>query len=139
MKHSHNGFTLIEVTTVLVIISVLSVLAVKHMGGSQILVYGEADRLAADLQYAQSLAMSRAQDVAVAITGSGWHLGGGFHFADGKTSRTTRPEVTVADATTVVFRYPDGKVDTDRTITLQGRSGSIDVKVYGETGYVEIQ
>jgi hypothetical protein len=39
----------------------------------------------------------------------------------------------------VVFRNPDGKVDSDQTITLQRGTGSLVVKVYGETGYVEIE
>jgi len=134
----HNGFTLIEIAAVLVIIAILSTLAVKHMGGTGMSVYGEADRLVADLRYAQSLAMTRGQDVTVSVSGNGWSLGGGLTFADGESNRT-RPEVSFAASTTVEFKYPDGKVDSDLTITLQRRSQSIDVKVYGGTGYVEIQ
>jgi prepilin-type N-terminal cleavage/methylation domain-containing protein len=139
LKHNHKGFTLIEIAATLVIIAILSFLAVRHMGGSEIFVYSDADRLMADLRYAQSLAMSRAQDVTVSVSGNGWSLGGGLAFADGETSRTTRPEVSFASSTTVAFRYPDGRVDSDQTITLQRGGDSIGVKVYGETGYVEIQ
>lgn len=138
-KHSHNGFTLIEIAAVLVIIAILATLTIKHMGGGGIAMYGEADRLVADLRYAQSLAMTMAQDVTVTVTESGWGLEGGLKFADGETNRTTRPDVSFAAGTTVVFTYPDGKVDSDQTITLQRGSDSVNVKVYGETGYVEIQ
>jgi MSHA pilin protein MshC len=135
---NHKGFTLIEIAAVLVIIAILSVLAVKRMGGTGISAYGDADQLVADLRYAQSLAMTRAQDVTVTVTGNGWSLGGGLRFADGETNRT-RPEVSFPADTTVVFRNPDGKVDSDQTITLQRGTGSLVVKVYGETGYVEIE
>jgi prepilin-type N-terminal cleavage/methylation domain-containing protein len=139
LKCNHNGFTLIEIAAVLVIIAILSTLAVKHMGSSGISMYGDADHLVADLRYAQSLAMSRGQDVTFTVTSGGWSLGGVLHFADGETSRTTRPGVSIASGTTVVFKYPDGTVDSDQTITLQRGSHSINVKVYGVTGYVEIQ
>jgi type II secretion system protein H len=135
----HSGFTLIEIAAVLVIIAILSTLAVKRMGGSGISAYGDADRLVADLRYAQSLAMTRAQDVTVTITGSGWNLSGGLRFADSETSRTTRQGVSFSASTSVIFRSPYGKVDSDQTITLLRGSDSIVVKVYGETGYVEIE
>lgn len=138
--HRHNGFTLIEIAAVLVIIAILSTLAVKHMGEGGMSVYGEADRLAADLRYAQSLAMTRAQTVTVTVTVSGWGLEDGLRFADGETNRTIRDsKVSIVAGTEVEFQYPDGKVASDQTITLQRGSHSVDVKVYGETGYVEIQ
>jgi prepilin-type N-terminal cleavage/methylation domain-containing protein len=147
--HRHNGFTLIEIAAVLVIIAILSTLAVKHMGGTGMSAYGEADRLVADLRYAQSLAMTRAQAVTVTVKvscdsgESCWYLEGEegeLPFADGETERTVHdPKVSIAADTTVEFQYPDGKVDSDQTLTLQQGSHSIDVKVYGGTGYVEIQ
>jgi len=137
--HHHSGFTLIEIAAVLVIIAILSTLAVKHMGGTGISAYSEADRLLADLRYAQSLSMTRTQDVIVNITTSGWSLTGGLKFADGKTSRTTREGVSFSAATSVTFKAPSGKVESGQTITLQRGSDSIVVKVYEETGYVEIE
>jgi prepilin-type N-terminal cleavage/methylation domain-containing protein len=140
-KHSHNGFTLIEIAAVLVIIAILSTLSLKLMGSGGITMYGDADRLVADLRYAQSLAMTMAQDVTVTIEEDGWKLEGGLKFADGKTDRTddVSDDVSIAAGTTVLFSSPDGKVDSDQTITLQRGSDSVNVKVHAETGYVEIQ
>ena len=135
----HNGFTLIEIAAVLIIIALLTTLAVKRMGNVGISAYGDADCLVADLRYAQSLSMTRTQDVTVNITTSGWNLSGGLRFADGEASRTTRQGVSISASTSVIFRSSSGKVDSDQTITLQRRSDSIVVKVYGETGYVEIK
>ena len=138
-KIGHNGFTLIEIAAVLVIIALLSAMAVKRMGNVGISAYSDADRLVADLRYAQSLSMTRTQDVTVTITAGGWDLTGGLKFADGETSRTTREGVSFSSATSVTFRASSGKVDSDQTITLQRGSDSLVVKVYGETGYVEIE
>lgn len=137
-----NGFTLIELAAVLVIIALLTTLAVKRMGNVGITAYSQADRLVSDLRYAQSLAMTRAQDVTVDITltPNGWEFSdAGLRFADGETSRTTRQGVTFSASTSVTFKSPNGDVVSDQTITLQRGSDSIVVKVYGETGYVEIQ
>ncbi len=134
-----DGFTLIEMAAVLVIIALLTTLAVKRMGNVGISAYSDADRLVADLRYAQSLSMTRTQDVTVNVTTSGWNLSGGLRFADGEASRTSREGVSFSAATSVTFRASSGKVDSDQTITLQRGSDSIVVKLYGETGYVEIE
>jgi prepilin-type N-terminal cleavage/methylation domain-containing protein len=141
----HSGFTLIEIAAVLVIIAILSTLAVKRMGGSGISAYGDADRLVSDLRYAQSLAMSRAPDdeddeVTVETTANGWNLNGGFSFQDGETGRTFSG-VSVSPGISITFEYPKGSVDlgSDTEIMLTRGTKTITVRVYDETGYVEIQ
>ncbi|MCF8113646.1 MAG: GspH/FimT family pseudopilin [Desulfotignum sp.] len=136
----YKGFTILEVIAVLVIIAVVSTLAIKQMGGIWISAYSDADRLVSDLRYAQSLSMTRAQDVTVTITSSGWNLSGGLRFADGETARQTGQGVTFPSGSRIslTFEEPKGKVDSDKTITLERGSNSITVKVYGGTGYVEI-
>jgi prepilin-type N-terminal cleavage/methylation domain-containing protein len=144
LECNHNGFTLIEIAAVLVIIAILSTLAVKHMGGSGISLYGEADRLVADLRYAQSLAMSRAPDdeddeVTVKTSANGWNLNGVFSFPDGETGRT-RSGLSVSPDISITFEYPKGSVNlgSDTDIVLTRGSNTITVRVYDETGYVEI-
>jgi prepilin-type N-terminal cleavage/methylation domain-containing protein len=138
--YDYKGFTILEVIAVLVIIAVLSTLAVKQMGGIWISAYSDADRLVSDLRYAQSLAMTRTQDVTVTITSSGWNLSGSQRFADGETARQTGQGVTIPPGSRIslTFEEPKGTVDSDKTITLERGSNSIIVKVYGGTGYVEI-
>jgi prepilin-type N-terminal cleavage/methylation domain-containing protein len=147
---SHRGFTLIEIAAVLVIIAILSTLAVKHMGGSGISLYGDADQLVADLRYAQSLAMTRAPDESggyngkVTITttedGDGWNLNGGFSFPDGENSRTPSGLAVTPDIS-ITFEYPKGSVDkgADTDIVLTRGTKTITItRVYDETGYVEM-
>jgi prepilin-type N-terminal cleavage/methylation domain-containing protein len=140
LKCNYNGFTLIEIAAVLVIIAILSTLAVRHMGSSGISVYGDADRLVADLRYAQSLAMTRSQNITVEIKSNSWEISD-LSFADGETARTEQG-VTFPPGSriSITFKYPKGSVDlgSDQTITLQRGDNSIAVKVYDETGYVEI-
>lgn len=165
----HSGFTLIEIAAVLVIIAILSTMAVKHMGSSGISIYGDADRLVADLRYAQSLAMTRAPDedgvyngeVTITTTedGDGWCLdqdGDGscldndekddedkFWFADGAREDWELRDGTITPDISITFKYPKGKVvnaaSDPTTITLQRGDNSIIINVYSETGYVEIQ
>jgi prepilin-type N-terminal cleavage/methylation domain-containing protein len=156
-KRSHNGFTLVEIVAVLVIIAILTTLAVKHLGSSGISLYGEADRLVADLRYAQFLAMSRAPDeggdydgeVTVITTDTGWKLDNEgktdkLWFADGaREDWEIREGTIITPDVSITFKHPKGKVvnaaSDPTTITLQRDGDSIVINVYSETGYVEIQ
>lgn len=157
-KLCNKGFTLIEIAAVLVIIAILSTLAVKHMGSSGVSLYGEADRLVADLRYAQTIAMNRAPDdpddedyVRVEINANGWYLPYNeekndedkLWFADGKRdSWTVNASVAITQASDITFKYPKGAVDLGadyQDIFLTQGSKSITIRVYDETGYVEIQ
>jgi prepilin-type N-terminal cleavage/methylation domain-containing protein len=142
---SHRGFTLIEIAAVLVIIAILSTLAVKHMGGSGISLYGDADRLVADLRYAQSLAMSRGMNVQVSFNSNDldWELKDALSFSDGTTGRNLSGVSVSPDDISITFIYPKGAVDLGESdhqdIVLTKKSKSITIRVYDETGYVEIQ
>jgi type II secretion system protein H len=154
--HCNSGFTLIEIAAVLVIIAILSTLAVTHMGGSKISLYGEADHLVADLRYAQTIAMTRAPDggeVTVKIEGDGWYLLNNkdkdeedkeLWFADGKRDfwEVKDDSVTIAPNIDITFTYPKGAVDLGeldyQDIVLTRGNKSITIRVYDETGYVEI-
>jgi MSHA pilin protein MshC len=56
-----QGFTLIELVTVLLLISILAVVAINQWPGSSINLSAQADQLANDIRYTQSLAMNRGQ------------------------------------------------------------------------------
>jgi prepilin-type N-terminal cleavage/methylation domain-containing protein len=137
--YHYSGFTLIEIAAVLVIIAILSTLAVKHMGSSNISAYGDADRLVADLRYAQSLTMTRSQNITVEIKSNSWEISD-LSFADGSEERETKHGVTFPSESriSIEFEKPKGTVDSEKTIELKRGNKTIRVKVY-ETGYVEIQ
>jgi len=56
-----QGFTLIELVTVLLLVAILSVTAINQWPGSGINLSAQADQLANDIRYTQSLAMNRGQ------------------------------------------------------------------------------
>jgi prepilin-type N-terminal cleavage/methylation domain-containing protein len=146
LKHGHNGFTLIEIAAVLVIIAILSTLAVSNMEVSKFSLYGDADQLVADLRYAQTIAMTRApndededDEVKVETTANGWSLNGEFSFPDGETIRSLSG-LSVTPDISISFEYPKGSVDkgVDTDIVLARGTKTITVRIYDKTGYVEI-
>lgn len=146
MHKLNHGFTIIEIISILVILGILSVVAVTRMSGLWISAYGDADRLVSDLRYAQSLAMTRAyragdevDKVEINIDSDGWNFASGsWRFADGESSRNVRWGVDISGSN-VVFKYPFGNLEGDDVnITLTRGVNSIKVKVYADTGYVEI-
>ena len=68
----HSGFTLIELIIVIVLISILSVVAVmKSTSVSDLTARSQADKLAADLRHAQSLAASWGRNLQLKVTMAG--------------------------------------------------------------------
>ncbi|MCF8076725.1 MAG: prepilin-type N-terminal cleavage/methylation domain-containing protein, partial [Desulfotignum sp.] len=138
----NSGFTLIEMALVLVIIAFFTTLAVKHMGGSEMSAYGDADRLVADLRYAQFLAMTRSKNITVEIKSDGWTISD-LSFADGVGSddkRETEHGVTFPSGSRIKIEFstPKGTVDSEKNIELKRGNKTVRLKIY-QTGYVEIQ
>lgn len=142
-----SGFTAIELIAVLVILGVFSAVAVSRLSGLSVSIYGDADRLASDLRYAQTLSMIHAQaleganTVTVNISQNGWSfpLNTRWRFADGEPGRTLRWADRIAGAD-VSFEYPYGTIQSDYDVDLviERRNKTITVRVYADTGYVEI-
>jgi len=56
-----RGFTLTEVVMVMVVIAIISVIALPRMGNAPVLVSTQAEQLAGDIRYVQTLAMTQGQ------------------------------------------------------------------------------
>lgn len=69
-----KGFTLIELIMVMVVLSVLAALASMRMPGDGINVGAQAEQLASDIRYTQSMAMSRGQRFRVNFTSSTYQI-----------------------------------------------------------------
>ena len=69
-----KGFTLIELIMVMVVVAVLAVVASMRMPGDGINVSAQAEQLASDIRYTQSLAMSRGQRFQINFTASSYQI-----------------------------------------------------------------
>ena len=71
---SVQGFTLIEVIVVLVLIGILAIYATTRMGDAQFKAVAEADALRAALRYAQSRAMADVYTWGISVSGGSYQL-----------------------------------------------------------------
>ena len=69
---SNGGFTLVELIVLLLVIAVIAVLAAPKMGSEQVSVATEAEQLAGDIRYVQTLAMTQAQRYRINLTATGY-------------------------------------------------------------------
>ena len=64
MKHHQNGFTLIEITAVLVLMAIISAYVIgRSINTEQIDLAGQTDKIRNQIRYAQSTAMKRSDAV----------------------------------------------------------------------------
>lgn len=149
------GFSLFELALVLVIVGVLAVYAMPRLSSAPDLTLSAVSaRLAANLRYAQSLAMSHGQRYRVGLTANSFQItdGGGAPIVQPMTSSTAA--ISVAPATLAGYDPPlaSGYVEFDTlgrpyvnattpltgaaTITISQGGASAAVTVVPETGHV---
>ena len=148
-----QGFTLVELVSVLLLTAILAAVAMNQWPGAGINLAAQADRLQSDIRYAQSLAMNRGQryrlnlaadhywisdaggSVTVALPGSGAAVvtlsngitlssAYGFLVFDGKGA-----PYTTADT-------PGTPLAADAVITLSADGDSRTLSISPETGHV---
>lgn len=151
-----SGFTLIELIAVIVIIIIAAMLAIPMFSSAAgMQVRAAADMIAADLEYAKSMAISRQKTYTVTFDeaaesydirdGSGMIISHPVTHRDylvnfGADSRVDRVNIVDADfgsSEQVSFTYL-GSPDNGGTVTLSADTETMTVTVGAVTGYVSI-
>ena len=151
-----RGFTLIEIIVVIVIISIAAAMVVPMMSSADdIQLRSAANKLAADLEYAKSIAISRGQDYTAIFDAiaesyqiedsSGAIITHPVRKGDyieqfGGTSRLTKVKISNANfnGTSSVTFESIGSPDNGGTVTLTAGDNTIIVNVEAVTGYISI-
>jgi len=69
---SAGGFTLVELIVILLVIAVIAAIAAPRMSTDPALVSAQAEQLAGDIRYVQSLAMTQAQRYRINLNATGY-------------------------------------------------------------------
>ena len=165
LKIAKKAFTLIELIVVMVIIAIAAVLAVPMISSAaDVQVRSAANMIAADLEYAKSMAISRQQnhsvifdpanesyevrDASGTVISHPVKAGSDFVVDLQADSRLSRVDIVSADfdsQTTVTFDYLGSPYNATASplnsgqISLQAGSFTMTVNVEPMTGYVTVQ
>jgi len=144
-----KGFTLIELVTVLLILSALAVYALPRWAPDDTTVAAQADRLARDLRHTQALAMNQGRTLSFEVVSAA-----SYRAADSGTTVTdpaTRENFLVTLDNGVTLSGPATDFDSlgrpasagsllaaPRVFTVTGSNRSATVTVNPVTGYVAV-
>jgi prepilin-type N-terminal cleavage/methylation domain-containing protein len=158
MRNKSYGFTLIEVVIVVVIIAIAALVAVPMMSSAGSLqVRSAANMIAADLEYARSMAISRGQNYSVVFDKNTEHyqindqsgnviphpVKKGFNYemdfiSDGELGRVDISNVDFNMTSSVQFDCL-GSPDNGGTVIIQASGITKTVIVEPVTGFISIQ
>lgn len=157
MAYRHAGFTLIEFVVVLILIGILAATFVARSSNKGALTFtGQAQQLASDIRYVQTLSMTRGQRHCLNLTGTGYSMttsncstSAGVEHPAGATFPVTLDGVALSwsnlPGNLVTFTgkgepYTDATAATalasNAVITLGGEGGPVYVCVSPVTGRV---
>lgn len=152
--HSQQGFTLVELITILILVGILAVVALPRLDGAQDFgALAFRDRVATSLRYAQKSAVAKRRMVCATVAAGTLTLtmastfGGACDTAmtgpDGANPAAVSPSaaVVLAPAGTLHFQ-PSGAITSDAagTVSATGTitvTGQADINLRGATGYVD--
>lgn len=152
----HRGFTIIEILIVIVILAIAAMTAIPMISSAgSIQVRSVANMIAADLEYAKSLAITKGQRFTVVFdtisdsysiedqsgTTISHPVKKGFEYViDLESEGLDRVEITGANfsgGSEVEFDYL-GSPDNGGVVTVQGGSRTLTISVEAVTGYISV-
>jgi MSHA pilin protein MshC len=139
MSGHRQGFTTTELLIVLVLVGVLAFIAIPRLNVPSLKVAPVAEQVAAEIRYAQNLAMTRSVAHSFMVGGGSYSIsnaGGSVPLSNGEAAGSY-DDVTV-DAVTVTFSPRFGRPDGGSSIAVSAGSSVATIVVEGETGYVYI-
>ncbi|HLB72575.1 MAG TPA: GspH/FimT family protein [Sedimentisphaerales bacterium] len=157
LRWSGRGFTIIEILIVVVILAIAAMTAIPMMSSAgSVQVRSVSNMIAADLEYAKSLAITKGQDFTVVFDTSGdsysikdqigttiWHpvkKEPFYYVIDLQAEGLDRVDITGADfggSPEVTFNYL-GSPDNGGTVSVQGGGRTVIISVEAVTGYITV-
>lgn len=137
-----QGFTLVELITVLVLAAILAFSVIPRWPGRAIELSGQTEQLANDIRLVQSMSMTRGQSHCLMITSPTYQIRNNncttavAHPATGSTNPITLTNVTLAPSPVSIQFNGRGQPGAATTITLSSSGESRTVTVSAETGRV---
>ena len=152
-----RGFTMIEILIVVVILAIAAMTAIPMMSSAgSVQVRSVSNMIAADLEYAKSLAITKGQDFTVVFDTSGDSYSiedqsGSpiahpvkkepfYYVIDLQAEGLDRVDITGADfggSAEVTFNYL-GSPDNGGTVSVQGGGRTVIISVEAVTGYITV-
>lgn len=135
-----GGFTMIELVVVMVLVAVLAFVAIPRLNVGSLQVVPVAEQIAAEIRYAQSLAMTRSETFTFTLSAGTYSIfgedSGLVNLSDGRSSGS----VGDASATpaSIDFNPRFGKPTGTGSITVSGGGSSVIISIDSETGYVSL-
>ena len=158
VRNTSSGFTMVEVVIVVVIIAIAAMMAIPMMtSAAGIQVRSAANMIAADLEYAKSIAITKGQNFSVVFdkAGESYRIENqdgdiilhpvkkGFDYLidfhkDSRLDKVDIADVDFSSTSEIMFDCL-GSPDSGGTITLQAGGTVMMVSVEPVTGFISIQ
>ena len=157
---TENGFSLVELAVILVLVGILAFTVIPRLAGPSLRVDVQAEQLASDIRYTQTLAMTRGDRFRINLTATGYQItssGGAntvVHPGTGSTNAVALNGVTLSGWNPpltndyvafdgrgipyVLFTSSTG-LGANATITLSGSGYARNLVISPETGRVVLQ